>query len=171
MQDSREVIELVEKLRQAILIYQVSVRHHQSWKSLTRGAGITTTIDIQSSRPFDREFQPLILNFKYKAKPAAGRFKSSFDALLKLHQVIEYVCGRGCSLTHLQASPIKNKIESVRARLDRLGVEGDAAKNPDEVERRKSLYECVFSIRRDQPPVLSWSQSPRGDQGEIAASI
>jgi hypothetical protein len=34
-QDSQEVIKLVEKLRQAILVYQVSVRHRQSRKSLT----------------------------------------------------------------------------------------------------------------------------------------
>ena len=101
----------------------------------------------------------------------AGRFKSPFDALLKLHQVIEYVSDRGCLLTHLQASPIENKIGSVRARLDRLGAEGDVTRNPDELERPKSLYECVFFIRREQPPALNRSQSPRGDQGEIAASI
>ena len=34
-QDSQEVIGLVEKLRQAILIYQVSARHCQNRKSLT----------------------------------------------------------------------------------------------------------------------------------------
>jgi hypothetical protein len=34
-QDSQEVIKLVEKLRQAILIYQVSPRNRQSRKSLT----------------------------------------------------------------------------------------------------------------------------------------
>ena len=36
-QDLQEVVGLVEKLRQAILIYQVSVGHYQSRKSLTRG--------------------------------------------------------------------------------------------------------------------------------------
>jgi len=44
--DSQEVVGLVEKLRQAILIYQVSVRHRQDLKSLTRRAGVTATVDI-----------------------------------------------------------------------------------------------------------------------------
>ena len=45
-QDSREVVKLVEKLRQAILVYQVSIRRCQSRKSLTCGAGITATVNI-----------------------------------------------------------------------------------------------------------------------------
>jgi len=36
-QDSGEVIKLIEKLRQAILIYQVGVRYYQRWKLFTRG--------------------------------------------------------------------------------------------------------------------------------------
>ena len=44
--DSQEVIGLVEKLRQAILIYQVSAGQCQGRRPLTRGAGVTTTVDI-----------------------------------------------------------------------------------------------------------------------------
>ena len=53
--DLQEVIGLVERLRQAILIYQVSAKHHKSRKSLTHGADVTTTVNIQSGRPVDRE--------------------------------------------------------------------------------------------------------------------
>lgn len=45
-QDSQKVIRLVEELRQAILIYQVSSRHCQIWKSLTSGTGVATAINI-----------------------------------------------------------------------------------------------------------------------------
>ena len=50
-----------------------------------RGIDVTTTVDIQPGRPIDREFPPLIFNLEIKL--VAGRFKSSFDVLLKLHQV------------------------------------------------------------------------------------
>jgi len=144
MRDSGEVIKLVEELRRAILVYQVSFRHRQSRESLTRGTGVTTAVNIQPGRPFDCEFLPLI--FDCGAKLVACRIKSSFDTLLKLHQVREYGYSRRRRITCLQTSPVKNKIESVRARLDRLGAEGDVAKNADEFRRRKNLYECVFSI-------------------------
>ena len=88
-QDSGDVIKLIEKLRQAILIYQVGVRHGRSYKSLTRGAGVTTTVDIQPDRPTDREFLPSVFDFEFKL--VAGRFQSTFDAILKLHQVREHV--------------------------------------------------------------------------------
>ena len=55
-QDAQEVINLVEKLRQAILVYQVGARDLQSWDPLTRGAGVTTTVDLQPGRPLDCEF-------------------------------------------------------------------------------------------------------------------
>ena len=55
-QDSEKVIGLVETLRQAILIYQVSGKHRRDRKALTRGPGIAATVDIQPSRPFDGEF-------------------------------------------------------------------------------------------------------------------
>jgi len=44
--DSQKVVGLVEKLRQAILIYQVSGKYYRNQKSLTCGTGITTTVDI-----------------------------------------------------------------------------------------------------------------------------
>ena len=55
-QDSGEVITLVEKLKQAILIYQVSAGGPQSWKLLKRGTDVTTTVNIQPGRPIDRKF-------------------------------------------------------------------------------------------------------------------
>ena len=88
-QDSQEVIRLVEKLKQAILVYQVSVRRRQSRKLLTCGADVTTTVNIQPGRPIDRESLPLL--FDFESKLIVGRFKSSFDVLLKLHQVRENV--------------------------------------------------------------------------------
>ncbi|KAF9644863.1 hypothetical protein BDM02DRAFT_837081 [Thelephora ganbajun] len=115
--DSGEVIALVEKLRQAIVIYQVS----QQQSMYTQVVQLT----------------------------------ASFDILLKLHQT----------------PPVKNKIESIRARLDRLGAEGDVARNTDEFKRRESLYECVFSTRYERPSALNLSQSSGGDQGQITAFI
>ena len=168
-QDSQEVIKLVEKLRQAILVYQVSAKHRQSRKSLTRGAGVTTTVHIQPGRPSDREFLPLISDFKTKL--AIGRSKSSFDVLLKLHQVRKYVRDGRPRVTFLQKSPVKNKIESVRARLDRLGAEGETTRNADEFRRRKCLFEWVLSIGCEQPSMLNRSQNSRGDQGQVAASV
>ena len=142
--DSGEVIKLVEELRRAILVYQVSVRHRRSRESLTRGTGVTTAVNIQPGRPFDRKFLPL--TFDCEAKLVARRAKSSFDALLKMHQVRKRGYNQRRRITCLQTSPVKNKIESVRARLDRLGTEGDIAKNADEFKRKKTLYECVLFI-------------------------
>ena len=53
--DSGEVAALVEKLRQAILDYQVSIRDYWNWRSLTCIADVTATIGIQPSRPIDGE--------------------------------------------------------------------------------------------------------------------
>ena len=87
--DLQEVVGLVEKLRQAILVYQVGAKGRWAQSdSLTGGIGVTTTVDIQSGRSIDREFLSLVSNFE--TKPAAGRSKSSFDVLLKLHQVREH---------------------------------------------------------------------------------
>ena len=136
---------------------------------LTRGTGVTTTVDIQPGRSLDCEFLPLVSDCGTKL--VAGRMKSSFDALLKLHHVREYVYDRRCRITRLQTSPVKNKIESVRARLDRLGMEGNVAKNADELRRRESLYECVSYTHGKQAFALSWSQSSRGDQGQVTTYI
>ncbi|KAF9643733.1 hypothetical protein BDM02DRAFT_1359722 [Thelephora ganbajun] len=91
---------LVEELRQAIVIYQVS----QQQSIYTQVIQLT----------------------------------ASFDILLKLHQT----------------SPVKNKIESVRARLDRLWAEEDVARDPDEFKRRESLYEALERIK-DKLQLLS----------------
>ena len=86
--DSGEVIKLVEKLRQAILVYQVSTRRSLSLKPLTCGTGVTATGDIQPGHPTDRTSLPLI--FVFEANMLSGWFQSSFDAILKLHQVREH---------------------------------------------------------------------------------
>ena len=151
-QDSQEIIKLVEELRQAILVYQVSSRGRGSHSrvSLTRGTGVTATVDIQPGRPIECKFLPLI--FDFETKLAVGRFKSSFDALLKLHQVRGRVrsCNKRHRTMHSQKTPVKNKIESVRARLDRLAVEGSATGDADELRRRTSLFGCVFSVCRER---------------------
>ena len=145
-QDSGEVIKLVEELRRAILVYQVGVRQRRCRKSLTRGTDVAAAVDIQPGRPFDCEFLPPV--FDFGTKLMAGRLKLSFDALLKLHQVRERVWDQSNRITRLQTSPVKDKIESVRAWLDRLGAQGDVAKNVDEFRRRENLYGCVLSILR-----------------------
>ena len=58
-QDTGEVVKFIEQLRRAILIYQVTIKHHRGWKSLTRGTDVTTTIVIHPGRPIDREFLSL----------------------------------------------------------------------------------------------------------------
>ena len=165
-QDSQEVVKLVEKLRQAILIYQVSARDLQSRKRLTRGAGIATAVNIQPSRPLDREI--LLPVFDSRTQRLVCQFKASFDVLLKLHQVGEHVRDQRCRITRLQTSPVKNKIESVRARLDRIGKEVDATRDPDEFRRRKCLFECVFPIRREPLHLKPVSELWRGSRTSLS---
>ena len=86
--DSGEVIKLIEKLRQAILVYQVSTRLYLSLKPLTCGTGVTATGDIQPGHPIDRT--SLLLISAFEANLLSGWFQSSFDAILKLHQVREH---------------------------------------------------------------------------------
>ena len=74
----------------------------------------------------------------------AERFKASFDALLRVHHVGEHVYVLKHQITRSQKPMVKTKIESVRARLNRIGEERDAVKNTDELGRRKTLFECVF---------------------------
>ena len=167
-QDLQEVIGLVENLRQVVLIYQVSVRHRRNRRLFTRGAGVTTTVNIQPGRPFDREL--LIPVSIFEAQRSGCRFKGSFDVLLKLHQVGQHAHQPIYFVTHLQPLPVKTKIESVRARLDRLGVGGGATGNANEFNRRKSLFECVLDTLR-RPSALMRSQSSRGDQRQVATPV
>jgi hypothetical protein len=62
--DSEEVIKLIEKLRQAILVYQVSIGPGRGRTPLTRRTGVTTTVDIQPGHPTDREFLTSHLRFR-----------------------------------------------------------------------------------------------------------
>ena len=167
--DSQEMTRLVEKLSQAVPIHQVSAGDHQSRKRLTHRTGIPTTVNIQPSRPLGRDF--LLPVFVSGTQRSVGQFKTSFDVLLKLHELREHVNDQRRRILRLQKSPVNNKIESVRALLDRIGKDGDAARNTDEFRRRKLLFECVCPIRREWPSTLNWSQNSRGNQGQAAASI
>ena len=167
--DSGEVIKLVEDLRRAILVYQVGFGYHQSREMLTREAGVAAAVDIQPSRPLDCESHSLA--FHCRTELLAGWFKASFDALLKLHQVGEYVHCRGRGITRSQTSPVKDKLESVCARLERFKVDGDAAKDANESRRRSGLYEYVPFVRWEEHVALTRPQNPRGDQGQIAGPV
>lgn len=114
---------------------------------MTRGTGVTATIDLQPGRPVDSESLHLVLDFE--TNQAVCRFKASFDALLKVHRVRDRVRDRRHQITRLQESAVKTKIQSVRSRLDRIGGEKDAARDADELKRRKILFECVFPTRCD----------------------
>ena len=150
-QDLGEVIALVEKLRQAILIYQVSARDDFSRRLLTTGTDVTTTVNIQPGCPFDGEFLPLVLD--YETEPVVGCVKSSFDALLKLHQVRKHVRDQRYQLTPLQKSPVNRKIESVRARLERLRVEENTGSDANEFRRQKCLSEYAIHPPQTAAPV------------------
>ena len=69
--DSEEVIKLIEKLRQAILVYQVGAKLCQKLESLICGAGIAAAINIQQSNPIDRKPLPPFSDFE--TEPMAGR--------------------------------------------------------------------------------------------------
>lgn len=61
--DAGEVVKLIERLRQAILVYQVGIGlYYWGLKRFERETGLATTINIQSSLPVDREFLPLAFN-------------------------------------------------------------------------------------------------------------
>ena len=131
--------------------------------SLTRGTGVTAAIDIQPSRPPDREFA--LTTSDCKGKLLTGRIKSSFDALLKTRQVRKHMYDRKPRPTRLQTSTVKDKIESVRARLDRLRAESEGvAKDANEFRRRKDLYECVHPTLRRRIRVKSFSELSRGSR-------
>ena len=87
-QDTGEVVKLIEQLRRAILIYQVTIKYVQNWKLLTCWSDVTTTVIIHPGRPIDREFLPLESDFETNLM--GGQSQSSFDAFLKLRQVTEH---------------------------------------------------------------------------------
>ena len=69
--DSEEVIKLIEKLRQAILVYQVGAKLCQKLESLICGAGITAAINIQQNNPIGRKPLPTFPDFE--TEPVARR--------------------------------------------------------------------------------------------------
>ena len=168
-QDSQEVIRLVEKLRQAILVYQVGARDLWNWKLLTCETGITTTIHIPPGCPADCEFLPHVFDFETQWEDC--RLKASFDTLLKVYQVREHVCNQGHWMNSLQKLTVSAKIRSVHTRLDWIGEERDTARNADELRQQKRLFECVFPTNHEWPSTLNRSQGTRGNQGQTATSI
>ena len=67
----------------------------------------------------------------------------------------------------LQTSPVKSKIDSVRARLDRIGVEGEIARNTEEFRRRERLYECVFPTAMNQTARQANSRALEGIKDKL----
>ena len=120
------------------------------------GTGVATAVNLQPGRPIDRE-SPLFV-FYFETKPTVGGFKASFDALLRVHQVRERVRDQTPKITCLQQPTVKTKIESVRARLDRIREERDDARDADELRRRKILFECAFPTRLRSASALNISQ-------------
>ena len=55
----------------------------------------------------------------------------------------------------------------MRARLDRLGEELDVARNADEFVRRKTLYECVSSLCRNQTSHLTDLRALEGIKNKL----
>ena len=85
-EDSTEVAKLIERLREAITHYQVSENYLVVLSTTHRRADITTTSDLRSGH------QPHCEDFPVCLSPALtiGPFiKSSFNTLLKLHEVIQ----------------------------------------------------------------------------------
>ena len=69
------------------------------------------------------------------------QFKASFDKLLKSRQVGLQVPDLKRLIMRLQKSPANKKMESVLARLERLGAEVNAVNYTDEFERRERFFE------------------------------
>ena len=82
-QDSQEVIGLVESLRQAILIYQVSAGHCRTRKPLTRETGVTTAVNIQPGRPFDRESLLPVADFETQRSVGSRHPSTHFWAYIR----------------------------------------------------------------------------------------
>jgi hypothetical protein len=68
-------------------------------------------------------------------------------------------------ITHLQTSPVKNKIESVRARLDRLGVEGECREECRRAQATgKFIRVRIFRPRRTSIHIKLVSELSRGSR-------
>ena len=73
--------------------------------------------------------------------------KSSFDQFLKRRKVQQPVHSGRCPLTYRQEAPgVKEKIESMLARLGRLTAEDGSVGDQDESKRKLILFECVSLI-------------------------
>ena len=107
-----------------------------------REAGLTTTINIQPGCPTDCKFLLPLLDLE--TQQAVGRFKASFSAFLKTHQVREHEFDWRPQMKCSQGLTVRTKMDSVCTRLNRIREETDAARNPDELRRRKGLFECMF---------------------------
>jgi hypothetical protein len=151
--DSGEVMKLIERVKQAISIYQVCPWGPSiSWRPLTSGTGFTTTVNARPTLPLYCEFSSRL---RLRGEPLCGWFQSYFDAVLKVSQVREHEYDQGQRTNLSQKPPTDKKIGSLRVKLDHLMAESEntTSNNPDDFNRRKVLYECVFSICRITLPV------------------
>jgi len=141
-EDSAEVTRLIERLREAITHYQVS----ESCSVPASTAHMEGQISQQQAiydRIADLTVRALLFPF-YVVLMTGSPIKSSFDTLLKLHEVISSAGLSHHSLILEQKSPVvKDKLESVMARLDRLCSEDDGNStlcNETENELRAKLF-------------------------------
>ena len=88
--DSGEVVKLIEKLRQAILVYQVSISNSIGVVDRSRAEQVSQQRSI-----YHQLTQLTVSSYLSSWPPRLNCFlggQSSFDAVLKLHQVREHAC-------------------------------------------------------------------------------
>lgn len=103
-------------------------------------ADVSTPIDLQSGRTVDGKFLRVVLaSWKLTSRLL---IQSSFDAFLKINEVklLVYVSERVLTFWQ-ETSEITGKIDSVLARLDRLGAVVNGACDDNEFQRRLILFE------------------------------
>ena len=103
--------------------------------------GVATTVNVQPGRPTDREFRSVVLDFGGRSIQAVLRCTFEIAPGKRMH-----ICNHLRRITRSQKLPANKKLESVRARLDRVSAEGDVPRNADEFRLRKS-FECVSFVR------------------------
>ena len=116
-EDSKLVTTLIERLREAIVCYQVPDYYpHRQASSLTGGAGVATTSHIQSNQSSHCEAIRSSL-WKYAAlNPSI--VKSSFDILLKFREVTYQTT----LITALADEPTETSRSEGKARISRCAA-------------------------------------------------
>jgi hypothetical protein len=117
--DSGEVAKLVERLREAITHYQVSVFFCVEHSSC-RETDIATTSNLRENHQTHRKNSSTSQSVVQMIDSFG---KSSFDMLLNLHEVMQYNKSIQYWLTLEQGSPsVESKLDSILARLDTLSL-------------------------------------------------